>query len=62
MKVLTRNLLDNDELLNTIDEINLLRDMDNNFIIKYYDCFRHDHRACLVTNYCEVNLEKNINL
>ncbi|CAF0895689.1 unnamed protein product [Brachionus calyciflorus] len=53
LKILTRNLLDNDELLYTIDEINLLRDMENNFIIKYYDCFRHDHKACLVTNYCE---------
>lgn len=59
---MTRNLIDNDDLLNTIEEINLLRTMENEFIIQYYDCFRHEHKACLVTIYCEVGYLNELNI
>ena len=40
-------------MLETIDEINILKQSENAFIINYFDCFKENYRACLVTFYCE---------
>lgn len=39
--------------MNTIDEINVLKETHNDYIIQYIDCFRENLKACLVTCYCE---------
>lgn len=39
------------------DEVEILRRLESELIIRYFDCFRldFDRTVCIITEYCDVN-------
>lgn len=48
-----------DESIESVHEANLLSKLDNPYILKYYDSFLDGDYFCIVTEYCEVNLNSS---
>lgn len=50
--------MDADESVESVQEANLLSNLDNPYIIKYHDSFLDGDKFCIVTEYCEVSYQR----
>lgn len=50
--------MQSDESIESVHEANLLAKLDNPHILKYFDSFLDGEYFCIVTEYCEVRLQK----
>ena len=41
--------------IDTRNELNIIKKLDNQFVLKYYDNFNVQGILCIITEYCKVN-------